>query len=360
MTIDKCKFMTFCSFLLALSLLAPMSLVAQQAEERIIEKSYPVNADATLAVENERGNIQISSWDKPQIDIMVKVIVKGDDRDFLRKRVDEIKLHFSPSKERVEVRTEIGEQGWWSWLWGQQDQVEVHYTIFMPLSGSVDLVNDYGDITLDALEGNAQINCDYGSLHIGELLGRSEINLDYSSASTIDYARSLEMNADYSKITIGAVERLELNADYSTLDIGEVDRLHFNGDYGSLAINCAGSIDANVDYLTFRIGVLSGKLEYNGDYGSLKIGEVTPEFDQIMLKADYVSISMGIHSHAAFRLEGEESYTSLKIDEEIALSEGAGDGISSSFTGHFLHPKAASKIAVNMSYGKLKLTVLVS
>ncbi len=345
--------------MLALLLFAfgSLSLYAQDVEEKIIEKSYVVNAGVTLHVENERGNIAISTWDKPQIDIRVRVVVKGEDRDYLRERVDQIKLYFSHSSDNVKARTEIGEQGWWSWLWGQKSQVEVHYTIFMPVDGNVQLTNDYGDISLDRLNGRCEINCDYGNIALGHINGRTELNMDYSPASSIGFSQSLEMNVDYSKFTVDSVGRAEVNADYCTVIIRVVDRLDYNGDYGALQVNRANTISLYADYVDVELGQLSESLNYNGDYGSFNLQTLMPGFDKIELKYDYVSIYMGIHPDAAFRIQGEKSYTSLSMDKEIQINSEERDGALSSFSGYYLHPKAASLIRTDMSYGKLKLSI---
>ena len=334
-----------------------LSAYAQDREEKVVEKSYKVNPGATLHVENERGNISISSWDKPQIDIRVQVVVKGDDRDFLRQRVDEIKLYFSHSSENVKARTEIGEQGWWSWIWGQESQVEVHYTIFMPVDGNVDIMNDYGDISIDTLYGRCELNCDYGNIHLGHIQGRTELNLDYCPASTIGYVQSLEMNVDYSKVTIDSVGRGDVNADYSTVKIGAIDRLDYNGDYGALRVNQAKDLEANADYIDLEIGKIYGRFFYNGDYGSMDVQTLMPGFEKVEVKSDYVSVHLGVHPDAAFRIQGEESYTGVAMDKEIGFREDEAEGMSSSFSGFYLHPKAVSLIEVKMSYGKLKVDI---
>jgi hypothetical protein len=334
------------------------SICAQEVEERTVEKSYTVNSDATLAVNNERGNIMVTTWEKSQLDIMVRIKVKGDDPDFLRKRVDEVKLYFSHSADRVEARTEIGEQGWWSWLWGQESQIEVHYTIFMPVDGNVQLTNDYGDVSIDTLNGFCDINCDYGNVTLGHINGRAELNLDYSQKSRIGYAQELEMNVDYSKITVDSAGRGEVNADYCTVIIGKVDRLDYNGDYGALKVNQAHTVLAYADYVDVELGELSKQLDYKADYGSLDVDRILPNFDRISIKSDYVSIYMGLHPDAAFRVHGEESFTSLSMDQGIQLNTDAGKGISSDFSGYYLHPNAAALIEAKMSYGKLNIRIL--
>lgn len=354
------KFNSIDKYLLTLLLFAfgSLSIYAQDVEERTIEKSYAVNSDATLSVDNERGNVTVTTWDKPQIDIMVRVKVRGEDREFLRERVDEVKLYFSHSADRVEARTEIGEQGWWSWLWGQESQVEVHYTIFMPVDGNVQLTNDYGDVSVDTLNGFCGINCDYGNVTLGHINGRTELNLDYSRSSRIGYAQRLEMNIDYSQITVDSAGRGEVNADYCTVRIKAIDRLDYNGDYGALKVNQAQTVLAYADYVDVELGELSEQLDYKADYGSLDVEQILPNFDRISIKSDYVSINMGMHPDAAFRVRGEESYTRLSMDQGIQLNADAGKGISSDFSGYYLHPDAAALIEAKMSYGKLNIRIL--
>ena len=96
----------------------------------------------------------------------------------------------------------------------------------MPISGKVNLNNDYGNINLDKLKGKAEINCDYGKITTKELMAEGNVfNFDYTKGSYFEYIKSGKINADYSDFTISKTKNIDINADYtnSKIEIAEDD-----------------------------------------------------------------------------------------------------------------------------------------
>src|SRR6056300_141937 len=104
--------------LLILSLIVPSIIYANDFEgrytrEKKLSKSYNVNSDAKLQVENKYGNIEISPWDRDEISIEVVIRVTGNSESKVEDKLDDIDIEFSGNKSLVYAKTHIESSNSW-------------------------------------------------------------------------------------------------------------------------------------------------------------------------------------------------------------------------------------------------------
>ena len=349
--------------ILFLLLLIPAMVFATDKEKgkyeksKSIKKEYTVNSDALLRISNRYGNVDVSSWDKNEVVIMVKITVSGDDEDKVIKRLSMIDVDFAASRSEVSAKTVIEKTSSnWGWSWGKKSNVhyQINYSIKMPVTNSANLNNDYGNIYLNELEGDASINCDYGKIDIGELHStNNRINIDYCGSSTIAKMNGGSINADYSKFTVEEAGDIDLNADYTTSVFESMKNLKYNCDYGSLKVNNAVSIVGDGDYLTTRLGTISKKVAISADYGSIRIEALKAGFDSVNINGDYCGIKIGIPD-APFSFVIKLSYGSFKRgDSGYDFTKQIVKSSSKYYEGYFKSQKSNSKITIDSDYGSV-------
>ncbi len=327
-------------------------------KNKVINKVYPVSKDASLAVSNKYGNINIVTGNSDQIEISVSITTNGDNEEKVAERLKQINIEFSASSNSVTAKTIIGKTSN-SWNWGRNNNVnmEINYIIKMPVTNSVNLNNDYGGIALDKLEGSAKINCDYGKITIGELLNPSNsINIDYTNKSTIEYMKNGDINADYSTLHIEKTGNVDLNADYSHISFGMVADLNYNCDYGDLKIDNATNVVGNCDYMHTTIGKLFGSGVFDIDYGSLKINSLGESFKKLNVESSYTPIKLGLNSTNSFNFEANLGYGSLKNTDGFTFNKEITKNTSKYYQGYFNTPNSTSSIVVNSKYGSVTFT----
>src|ERR1700759_4662905 len=69
-----------------LVLSAPVMTLAANGDEdvrkqRLINKSYPVTADDKLEIENQFGNVVISTWDKNEITVDIEISARANSEE---------------------------------------------------------------------------------------------------------------------------------------------------------------------------------------------------------------------------------------------------------------------------------------
>ncbi|MDT7830019.1 hypothetical protein RQM65_15230 [Pricia sp. S334] len=324
-------------------------------KEKKIKREFDVASDALLAVNNSYGNLNITSWNENRILIEVHVKTSGNREDKVQEKLDEIQIEFENSSNRVSARTILNKnESGWGWNWGRNNNVDmqIDYTIKLPVKSKVDLNNDYGSITLDRVDGHAKISCDYGRLDIGELNGRdNQLNFDYTSKSAIGYIESGKISADYSGFTIEKAGNLIISADYTNSEVRQMENLQYSCDYGKIEIGKAKNVQGNGDYINVHLGTIHGNVDVNADYGSLKIDKMAADAGNIRIRTDYTGVKIGYDPdyHFNFEISTDYSGVSGKNDFEINISEEK--NTSSYYKGHYGSPNSGNAVSISSDYG---------
>ncbi|MCK0188482.1 hypothetical protein [Arenibacter sp. F20364] len=329
-------------------------------KEKTIKKEYRVNMDAILKIDNSYGNLNISSWNEDRVTIEVHIKTTGDNEDKVQRKLDGIMVDFEASNKMVSATTVFNkEKNSWGWSWGNTNNVnmQVNYTVRVPIKNNVNLSNDYGSIILDRIDGHAKINCDYGRLEIGELHGRSnQLTFDYTSKSTIGYINSGKINADYSGFTIEKAGNLDINADYTNATIQAIEDLSYVCDYGNLEIGEAKNIQGNGDYINVRLGTIHGNVDIKSSYGSVKIDKMASDAKNLQINSDYTGIKIGYSQEYHFNFEIDTEYAGVKgkDDFEINISKEKSNQIY--YKGYHGSQSNGNLMSITSKYGGISFT----
>ena len=335
-------------------------LKGKHTKEKTIKNEFIVNSDALLKVNNSYGNLNITSWNEDRILIEVHIKTSGNNLEKVQKKLDGITVDFDATSSVVSARTIFNkDKSSWGWNWGKSNNVnmQINYTIKLPIKNSVHLNNDYGNITLDRIDGHAKINCDYGRLEIGELHGRNNyLNFDYTSKSSIDYINSGEIRADYSGFTIGKAGNLVIKADYTHSTIEQMDDLQYSCDYGNIEVGEANSVQGNGDYINVKLGTIHGNIDINADYGSLRIDQMAEDAGNLRIASDYTGIKIGYNAQYNFDFEIKSEYAGVsgKDDFEINISHEKSN--NRYYKGYYGKPNSGNTVSIDSEYGGISFT----
>ena len=343
-------------------LMVPMLLMANTREpkgkhskEKTIKKEFYVNADALLKVNNSYGNVNIISWNENRILIEVHIKTNSNNEEKAQEKLDGISVDFEASKSIVSARTNIdNNNSRWGWNWGKSNNVnmQINYTIKLPVKNNVDLNNDYGSISIDRVDGHAKINCDYGRLDIGELRGRNnQLNFDYTTKSTISFINSGKISADYSGFHIEKAGDLIISADYTNGSVAQMKNLQYNSDYGKIEIAEVNNIQGTGDYINVQLGTVHGNVDIVADYGSLKIANMAQDAGNMQLRTDYTGVKIGYDPNYHFNFEIKTSYSGVsgKDDFEINISEEK--NTSRFYKGYYGSNNSGNSVSISSDYG---------
>ncbi|WP_027075390.1 DUF4097 family beta strand repeat-containing protein [Maribacter antarcticus] len=347
--------------------LSPIFLLANNdildgkyTKEKTIKKEFNVYADALLKVDNNYGNLNITSWNEDRIVIEVHIKTSGDNEEKVQSKLDGISVDFDASNSMVSAKTTYGEQkSSWGWNWGKNNNVnmQINYSIKVPIKNSVNLDNDYGNIILDRIDGHAKINCDYGRLEIGELHGRNnQLNFDYTSKSTIGYINSGEIRADYSSFTIEKAGNLIVNTDYTNATIEQMENLEYTSDYGKIAVGEVINISGTGDYITIKLGTIHGNVNLDSDYGSIRIEELAEDAGNVSIRTDYTGVKIGYNANYHFDFDITTSYSGVSGKDDFEINSSTEKSSNKHYEGYYGSANSGNKVLLNSDYGGISFT----
>ena len=215
------------------------------SKQKIIKKTYFVNSDAGLYIDNSYGTISVSTWDEDKTELDIVIKVSGDNENWVNQRLTDINIDIVALKGLITAKTILGNSSYKSN--GKNNNFQINYTLKIPKNGSVKLHNKYGNITTSDLFSEAEIKCKYGKIALGSLSGNSNnVLVEYCSNSTISYLKNANIVAKYSNLKIGEAIKLDLTSDYTDIEIQESDAIKYSSKYGTIKIKSKISIKSNV------------------------------------------------------------------------------------------------------------------
>lgn len=341
-----------------IALLFPCMLLANElrgkyTKSKTISKTYSVNSDALVDLDNRYGSIDITTWNENKVELEIIITTSSNKESKAIDRLSEITVDLHNTNSSVTARTRIGKSS----SWGSNNNVsmDIKYIVKMPVGNSLNVDMDYGDVMINELNGNAKFNCDYGKLIAGILNGNSNsINLDYSRGSSVEKLGNASINIDYSSLEIGEAGNIELNTDYSDTSFALVKNLDFNSDYGSVTADKAYSVNGNSDYVNLKFGTIDHALIINADYGSLKTNKMGPNFSKIDIDTGYVGVKIGISENSSFSYVIDTKYGGVSLPENISNIKEIDKNNSKHYEGSYNGSKG--KVNINTSYGSVKIS----
>ncbi|WP_407556870.1 hypothetical protein [Winogradskyella sp. 4-2091] len=328
----------------------------KSSKERSIKKTFNVSSNATLKVDNSFGSVDVITWEENRIDFDILIKVTGNNADKVEEKIEGINIDFSSTNDLVSAITHISKNksSWWNWGKNMNLQIEVNYVIKMPISGNVDLSQDYGSINLDRLNGVAKLSCDYGKITTKELMAdNNEIRFDYSSNCYFEYIKSGEIIADYSGFTVAKTKDLMIKADYTKSIVEVAEHVEYNCDYGSLKVDNVNNFEGKGDYLTLRLGNVYKNVRLNANYGSLKIDRMASKAGDIDITADFTGITIGHDANYNFNFDIDLEFASLRESDSFNFTNKEIDHTEKKYSGYYGSKDSGNLIKINSEYGSV-------
>jgi len=155
--------------------------ILSAADSKDIHRTFPLDSRGHVTIDTYKGSIHVSTWDRNEVDVAVRIEEDGDVFAQTVKRAD---VQFDASA--IDVRITSKDQ--WFFLDGVAPLY--HYTIRMPRTGSL-RIKDYksdseisdlsGDLQLDTYKGSVQLRNHSGGLTVNTYKG--DIRADFAAVT---------------------------------------------------------------------------------------------------------------------------------------------------------------------------------
>lgn len=323
------------------------------SKQKVVKKTYIVNSDAGIDIDNKYGNISVTTWNEDKIDIEVNIKVSGNNEDWVNEKLNSIDITITALKSMVSASTNIGKSSLKSR--GSSNSFEINYTIKIPKNGTVKLNNRYGNITTGDLAATADIFCKYGKINLGRLNGDANtVHIEYCKNSNIEHIKDGNIEARYSNLKINDAGKISLNTSYTDITMGESQILKYACNYGTFKFQKAGSVSGAGNYLNVSIDEILNNLNVSLNYGNLTIGAINQNANNLTVNAGYSDVSMKYDSNYAFDFDISTRYSGIKTDSSMQIAINEEKSNSKKVSG-FYKKKNQNKVVLTSNYGNITL-----
>ncbi|MCB0664450.1 MAG: hypothetical protein KDC80_01450 [Saprospiraceae bacterium] len=362
--------------LLALSFVLP-NILAQAAKSeytRTYTKTYNIDPDGQVNIENIHGQVNINTWDKSEVYIKVVVTVDASSERKAEDDFERIDIDFSNDSRNVSAKTSIDNKKstwWFIQSWWDDDDIRIDYEVSMPSSARLELTHKYGNADLGTFSGDVEVNHKYGDLTINHVAGKLDIDVSYGNA-TIAKANISEMNIAYYKLRLNDANEVTIDSKYSQIYIesaneiisessydgyhlGDIGTLSNEGKYDNFEIEKIESMDIDTKYTKLNLEYLLDRLDAEMSYGGLEIDRLDAGFDEVIISSRYAGLEIDTDEVPSFRVDVEGRYTGVNLPRGVETTRDIKDGNDHVVVGYRGNSNAKGEIRVRAEYGGLKL-----
>lgn len=346
------------------ALFVAFNLAAQGGDtfNKEIRKDFPVTAQTRLEVSNKYGNVDVTNRDDSRVSIKVMVLVKGKDQHRAEEVLKMININVSQEGDLIRAVTEIDDD------FGKlfkgfntgNEGLEINYTISMPKTVPLNLLNKYGNVFIDELTATSVIDIKYGKLTANRLVHDSrepltKVYLSYSNG-TIQEAKWIELDIKYSKINMVESRALAIISKYSKVYVTNGSSVVSESKYDTYEIGKLTNFVSTAAYGHFVIESLTGKLQLDTKYTDVTVNQIAESFEGIKVSNSYGSYRLGIDQGASYKLNGYSKYCSISYPAENARVNRFNENNEMKVNGVIganANPKA--EVSITSNYGNVKL-----
>jgi hypothetical protein len=307
-------------------LLLSQAAFSQEEFSREYEKKYSCSKQTNFKLYNKYGDIEIKDWQKDEINIVAKIVLKGISEQKADEVFKLVKINFSQEGNSIRVETDY-DDAFFKMInrnLGNKNRFEVNYVISMPSYIKSDIENKYGSLFISKLTSASRIKVKYGNLKINQLEGAGKdqmvnIELGYSDG-TIESCQWLKIMCKYSKLYIQESKALIIMSKYSKLTIDKGSSIVSESKYDGFKIGTLANFVTESEYSNFKFNEISKKIRLNTKYTDFKVERVTAGFELIEIENKYGSINIGIEEGASYRLKGYAQYAKIHYPSNARIN----------------------------------------
>ncbi|MGK7396315.1 MAG: hypothetical protein ACNS62_17180 [Candidatus Cyclobacteriaceae bacterium M3_2C_046] len=342
---------------IALLLLNTAVLKADVLQERQkeISRSYQVNKNTRLSINNKFGKVHINVWDKNQIDMKVTVVVERRSEAEAQRILEqiEIKIDDDNAGDQIEYRTEVGKINN-----SKGESFEINYEVSMPAGNPLEVKNSFGDFYLDNFKGPAELDISYGNMKVDNLDGPSEVKLSFGKGlSSIAHMRMGEVTVKYSDLSLGSIDDGEIDNQFGNIKISKAGNIELDSKYGDIEIGEIDNLEGDIGYSGFMIVQLNQSALIDAAYGkNMSINNVAPGFQRLEIETKFSGFDVYFAPGVNASLEASLEFGNLKYEESlIKMQHIDKNSTSSEYRGQIGTGTNLSTVIIDSSYGNVRL-----
>lgn len=310
----------------------PLELIGTEEKSKTITKTYSVNGNDKLSINNQYGKVSVNVWAKNEIKVNVEIKAFESSESSALELLESVKIAESHVGDLISFKTNFEKTSlnFWSRVKNGKEErrgVQVNYEIYMPANNPLDINNRYGSTVLADFNGPVNISSSYGSFSAGKLDNpANQVKVNYGSA-TIENFSNGNLSVAYSRLKLNHADKVNANIKYSSANISRLT----NGG-------------------TFDLGYTSG----------FKIDHVDKNVKNLIINSSYSGVTLGIDESSNCDFDVTVSYAGfnynndkINLINQLTDEKAKGWNPTKNYKGR-LGKGSDSRIIIKSNYGGVK------
>lgn len=150
------------------ALLLLMALCSEvRADEFNQDSHYSIRlfSVGSLIIDTRVGDIDISGWDEPRVEIDAEKVVRAKNRAGAQPLFDQIKVVLEGQDKQVRLRTLYPSRRLWR-PFRDESKLTVNFSIKMPYDAALNVACVDGDVRVSGVTGREQLRVNYGDVEV--------------------------------------------------------------------------------------------------------------------------------------------------------------------------------------------------
>jgi len=273
-------------------------------DQQVLHSAVPANA--TVQVENPRGDVSISAGDVPEVQVQAHLVAYANSDSEAAKIYDAEQAHVTVSGNTVLVKSENNDRG------------RVNVTVTVPKSALVSVNAGRGDVTIAGLGAALNVTASHGDVHLSSIAGPVQVRFpgDRHDFSAHDIQGDVTASGNCNDLTLSEIKGK------TTIDGDLFGDVHME--------NLAGPLHLHTSITELDLAALPGDMTLNSDdlrvtdaRGGVRVSTHSKDVDLSQVAGDiYVNNSRGKISIAPSSAASIEAHGG-KGDIELTLPPNA-------------------------------------
>jgi hypothetical protein len=289
---------------LLLTIFLSASLLAQN-EKCNITKTVSVKKGTTLVLSNKYGDVNFITVQDDSVTVCATITIEQEDEILLRKNLKLVNVRIEKSDDTIKIATQYDKKFFSESSREGRKSFNVDYLIKIPVYLDLNIINEFGNISLEELSGYANLRLFQGFLSARKLTRGNEkpissIYIDHGKLS-IDELNWMTMTVyNCSSVNIWKAQALMIKSTISKIKTGDINSIVIDSKSDNYNIKSVNNLMMESTYSSFEIGILTGQLKSKTTYGSVNISDLKKGFNNIDIVSGQTQVSFNTGLSASF------------------------------------------------------------
>ncbi len=257
----------------------PFIITAQIQVDKQVNKSYALSNIGELDLENKYGDVTIYGWNKNEVKITVDIHAKGKTKDGAEDLLERISPLFKVTDRLITIKSEIKDKkkSFFNQYFREinpfdfkKNKVKVNYTIYLPKTAELNILNKYGDVIISEWNGELEVDIEHGDLRLLDKIDYSNITISYGKLKARELVWS-KITAKNSDLNVSEAQKLRLSSEGSHIRFGIIKTLELYANNDEIDIEQLNTIFGDAKYATIIIEELEDKITLDLNVTDLKV-----------------------------------------------------------------------------------------